>query len=160
MYKLIVTAIALVVLYSSSFYSASINNQDLKDNGQKFQSNNIKMKLYKSPYCNCCELYADELKKQGYDVEVIATEDMNPVKEKYNIPDDRQSCHTTVVDDYYIEGHVPMEAVKKLLEERPEIDGIGLPGMPIGTPGMPGEKTAPYEIYKSIDGKFLEYLTI
>jgi hypothetical protein len=160
MNKLIVTAMAIVILSNVSFYSETNNKKDAEILDQGLQVKTIKMKLYKSPTCNCCELYADELKKQGYDVEVIATDDVNSVKEKYNIPYDRQSCHTTVVDDYYIEGHVPMEAVKKLLEERPEIDGIGLPGMPIGTPGMPGEKTAPYEIYKSIDGKFLEYLTI
>jgi len=53
-----------------------------------------------------------------------------------------------------------MEVVKKLLEERPEIDGIGLPGMPIGTPGMPGLKREPYKIYQAIDGEFSEYLTI
>ena len=51
-----------------------------------------------------------------------------------------QSCHTTIMGKYFIEGHVPLQAVNKLLKEQPDIDGIALPGMPIGTPGMPGEK--------------------
>jgi hypothetical protein len=160
MNKIIITAIAIIIFGSGHLLSAANKNEDVRNVEQNLQVKKIKMKLYKSATCNCCELYAGEMKKQGYDVEVIPTDDMNAVKEKYNIPYDRQSCHTTIVDDYYIEGHVPMEAVKKLLDERPAIDGIGLPGMPIGTPGMPGEKTAPYEIYQSVDGKFLKYLTI
>lgn len=160
MYKLIITAIVIIIVGAGVYYSIASKNEDVRYVERNLQTKDIKMTIYKSPTCGCCGKYADEMKKQGYDVEVIATDDMNTIREKYDIPYDRQSCHTTVVDDYYIEGHVPMEAVKKLLKERPAIDGIGLPGMPIGTPGMPGPKSAPYEIYQSVDGEFSIYLTI
>jgi hypothetical protein len=119
-----------------------------------------KVMLYKSPTCGCCVGYAKELEKQGFEVEVISTEDVSAIKDKYGILHNKQSCHTIALGDYFIEGHVPMEAVKKLLAEKPDIDGIGLPRMPSGTPGMPGPKRAPYEVYQLIDGVFSEFLTI
>lgn len=132
-----------------------------KQTEQKKQSSQAtKMIVFRTPNCGCCMGYADEMKNQGFDVEVIALNDINTIKAKYNIPADKQSCHTTVVGDYFIEGHVPVAAVKKLLKEKPDIDGIGLPGMPIGTPGMPGEKTEPYKVYQSKNGKFSEFITL
>jgi hypothetical protein len=85
---------------------------------------------------------------------------LQTVKQKYNIPLEMQSCHTTIIGEYFIEGHVPYEAINKLLKEQPNIDGIALPGMPIGTPGMPGEKDEPYVIYQLIDGKSSVFMTI
>jgi hypothetical protein len=86
--------------------------------------------------------------------------DVSVIKEKYHIPDELHSCHTTVVGNYFIEGHVPMEAINKLLNEKPDIDGIALPGMPIGTPGMPGPKEAPFVIYQVKDSVYSEFMTI
>jgi hypothetical protein len=74
------------------------------------------------------------------------------VKKTHNIPSGGESCHTSIIGDYVVEGHVPLEAIEKLLAEKPDIVGIGLAGMPIGTPGMPGRKTAPYEVYQLSDG--------
>ena len=116
--------------------------------------------VYKSPTCGCCVGYADELEKQGFDVEVVATEDMSKIKEQFGVPADKQSCHTIAIDDYVVEGHVPMEAVEKLLTESPDIEGIGLPRMPSGTPGMPGPKRAPYEVYQLSNGTVSSYVTI
>lgn len=119
-----------------------------------------KATLYKDPNCGCCVGYADELKKQGFDVETISTKDMATIKNKHNLPADKQSCHTIEIAGYVIEGHVPLEAVEKLLTEKPEIDGIGLPRMPSGTPGMPGPKRGPYEVYQIKSGEFSNYVTI
>ncbi|MBD1135253.1 hypothetical protein IDH21_02505 [Pelagibacterales bacterium SAG-MED47] len=85
---------------------------------------------------------------------------LHTIKQKFNIPLEMQSCHTTIMDKYFIEGHVPLEAINRLLKEQPDIDGIALPGMPIGTPGMPGDKDEPYVIYQLIDGKFSVFMTI
>jgi hypothetical protein len=159
MNKLIITVIAIVIAGVGNFSLAN-KNDDVKNVEQNFQSNDIKMTVYRTATCHCCGKYANILKKEGYEVEEIVTDDMKSVKEKYGIPYDKQSCHTTIVDDYFIEGHVPLDIVKKLLEERPEIDGIGLPGMRVGTPGMPGVKRAPFEIFQAKDGEFSEYLKI
>ena len=65
------------------------------------------------------------------------------------IPDDFQGCHLTFIDDYVVSGHVPIEMVNKLLSERPDIKGITLPGMPMGSPGMSGEKRGDFTVYEA-----------
>lgn len=107
----------------------------------------LKAVVYKSPSCGCCGNYVSYLKRQGYDVEVVQTQDMDSIKERYEIPRDMHSCHTTVIGDYAVEGHIPLEAVDKLLAERPDIRGIAMPGMPSGSPGMPGPKLGAFVIH-------------
>mgnify|MGYP000117109903 CR=1 FL=1 len=117
--------------------------------------------LYKSPTCGCCAVYADALREEGFAVDVRNTRDMRSVKTEHQIPLEGESCHTSLIGDYVVEGHVPLEAIEKLLSEQPEVAGIGLPSMPLGTPGMPGPKAAPYEIYQlSADGVMSPYLTL
>ncbi len=103
--------------------------------------------IYKDPSCGCCEVYASYLKSQGVDATVKNVLDLAEVKESFGIPPSLQSCHTTEVGGYVVEGHIPIEVIARLLAERPEIDGIALPGMPSGSPGMPGPKMAPFTIY-------------
>ena len=102
--------------------------------------------LYKNPDCACCEKYADYLRSGGFAVTVIETRDMTPIKRKYGVSEELEGCHTTVIGDYVVEGHVPAMAIKRLLKERPAIKGITLPGMPEGSPGMSGVKEGPFEI--------------
>ena len=71
-----------------------------------------------------------------------------------------EACHITVLEDYTAEGHIPVEAIEKLLTENPDIDGIVLPGMPDGSPGMPGQQTEDLVIYAIKDGKSSEFMTI
>ncbi len=92
------------------------------------------------------------LEDRGFLVEVTETQNMEPIKKKYNIPQDMQSCHTMVIGDYFVEGHVPIEAINRLLAENPQIDGIALPAMPSGSPGMPGIKHGSFTIYALSDG--------
>ncbi len=104
--------------------------------------------IFKSQSCGCCTNYVSYMKRQnGFDVTITNLEDISSVKEKYAIPSSVQSCHTMIVGDYFVEGHVPVEAVRKLLDEKPAIRGIALPGMPEASPGMPGSKRQPFEIY-------------
>ncbi|MCA8866327.1 MULTISPECIES: DUF411 domain-containing protein [unclassified Halomonas] len=103
--------------------------------------------LYKNPQCGCCDEYARHLEEQGVDVTIVDDVELSEIKQQAGVPYGLGSCHTTEIGDYWIEGHVPMEAVTKLFEEQPDIDGIGLAGMPIGTPGMPGPQSEPYNVY-------------
>jgi hypothetical protein len=110
--------------------------------------------VYKdSATCRCCDKYFDYFEGKGVGLEVIETDDMASIYSKYNIHHDMQSCHTILLDGYFIEGHVPMEAIEKLLSEKPEIDGITLPGKPYGAPGMRGAKTGELIIYALSDGE-------
>ena len=103
--------------------------------------------LYKNPQCSCCEGYAAYLRKNGFEVTVKATNDLAEISRKAGIPDDLQGCHTMFLDGYVVDGHVPVEVIRKLLSERPAIAGITLPGMPEGSPGMVGSKSGPFTIY-------------
>ncbi len=85
---------------------------------------------------------------------------MSSIKEKYQIPQNMESCHTAVIADYFVEGHVPIEAIEELLKEKLDIDGIALPGMPSGSPGMPGQKIEAFKIYALSDGMASEFMTI
>ncbi len=82
------------------------------------------------------------------------------MKEELGVPEQVWSCHTSVLGKYVIEGHVPVEAIQKLPDERPAIDGIALPGMPQGSPGMSGEKSEPWVIYSIVDGGIEEFVTL
>ncbi len=95
-----------------------------------------KMTVYKSPSCGCCTKWVDIMKTKGFEVNTITSNNMNQIKEKVGITQKTASCHTAIVDGYVIEGHVDYSAVKKMLTEKPNIIGITVPGMPIGSPGM------------------------
>ena len=96
----------------------------------------LTMTVYKTPTCGCCALWVEHLEANGFTVEVVDMPDLSPVKAQYGIPNELQSCHTGVIGDYVVEGHVPAEDVRRLLEERPDAGGLAVPGMPIGSPGM------------------------
>ena len=161
-YAISISAIALVAVTVSSLISVALNNDTYEAQlvvadfgaGQS-------VILYKSPNCGCCTGHAKALEEAGFTVTIEETNNLDAVKQSNSVPADGASCHTSVIGDYVVEGHVPLEAIEKLLTEKPNITGIGLPGMPIGTPGMPGPKTAPYAVYQlSEEGEMSPYLTI
>lgn len=99
--------------------------------------------VYKSPTCGCCSKWVDHLRANGFEVKTTDMPDVQPMKQRFGVPADLASCHTAVVGGYVIEGHVPAEDVKRLLAERPDVTGLAVPGMPIGSPGMEVEGRAP-----------------
>ena len=102
--------------------------------------------LYKNPECGCCEGHADYLRDNGFKVTVKPTHDLTAMSRAAGIPDDVQGCHLSMIDGYVVSGHVPIGTVNKLLTERPDIKGVTLPGMPMGSPGMSGTKEGPFEM--------------
>ena len=103
--------------------------------------------VYKSPTCGCCTKWVDHMREAGFTVNTKDVQDVVPIKKKLGLPAGMGSCHTAVVDGYVVEGHVPAEEVKRMLEEKPDITGIAVPGMPIGSPGMEqGNRVDSYQI--------------
>lgn len=94
------------------------------------------MVVYKSPSCRCCGAWVKHMQKAGLRVRVINESDIGPIREKLGTPADLASCHIAAIDGYIVEGHVPADAIEKLLAERPDAVGLFLPGMPLGSPGM------------------------
>jgi hypothetical protein len=108
--------------------------------------------LYKSPFCGCCEEHARYLREHGFVVTVVPTGDLTLIRRHHRVPETLAGCHTILIDGYVVEGHVPASAIDKLLRDRPAITGISLPGMPEGSPGMSGAKTAPFTVYVISEG--------
>jgi hypothetical protein len=83
-----------------------------------------------------------------FQVRDTLTEDLSAIKTQYGVPNNLASCHTTVVNGYVVEGHIPAEDVLRLLVEQPDVVGISVPGMPIGSPGMEsGDYVEPYAMF-------------
>ncbi len=95
-----------------------------------------RMTVYKSATCGCCKLWIDHAVSNGFTVHAIDTDDLPKVKAEMGVPADLQSCHTVVVANYLVEGHVPAADIKRMLAEKPAIRGLAVPGMPVGSPGM------------------------
>jgi len=150
----IILALVITVIFALNANKASsfeiVNNFD----GE--------MKIYKSGSCGCCGVYSNYFKNKGNPkTEIINLENLNALKNQYEIPSELESCHTTIIGDYFVEGHIPLEAVEKLLKEKPDIKGIAMPGMPSGSPGMPGSKNGDFIIYAvNNDGSYDEFMRI
>lgn len=94
------------------------------------------VKVHKDPNCGCCGGWAEHMQAAGFPVRIHDTGNMLAVKQRLGIGEGMYACHTSEIDGYVVEGHVPVDAIRKLLAERPQARGLVLPGMPIGSPGM------------------------
>ena len=104
------------------------------------------IKVARSVGCGCCVLWGKHLETNGFKVEMTERRDIAAFKSSLSIPKELESCHTGTIDDYVIEGHVPADAIKRLLAHRPDAIGLSVPGMPVGSPGMEGGTPEVYEV--------------
>ncbi len=96
----------------------------------------VAITVYKKAQCGCCRKWVDHLRKEGFEVTAKDVDDLAAIKAKLGVPASLHSCHTAIVGAYVVEGHVPAADVRQLLKEKPKVAGIGVPGMPVGSPGM------------------------
>ncbi|MBW9116410.1 DUF411 domain-containing protein [Rhizobium cauense] len=107
----------------------------------------LQMDVYKEPTCGCCEAWAKVMADADFNVVLHHGENaLADIKLKLRIPEAMKGCHTAVVGDYFFEGHVPLEAVQKIMNERPQSAGLAVPGMPAGSLGMGDDPNASYEV--------------
>ena len=110
-------------------------------------SGTLNMTVYRSPSCGCCGVWVEHAKKHGFKIEDLKTESMEALKQKYNVPSELASCHTTIIDGYVMEGHIPADDIKRFLASKPKLAGLAVPGMPLGTPGMEaGDMKQPFQL--------------
>ncbi len=140
-----------IVLTGSTFVLAAC--------GQAAQAK-ATLEVYKQSSCGCCKVWAEYMEDHGYIVNVHNVTDVAPMKREYGVPKSLESCHTTRVGGYTVEGHVPAEVVDRLLAEQPSIAGIALPQMPAGSPGMPGKKRGKWTVYEIKNGRRRVYTRI
>jgi hypothetical protein len=102
--------------------------------------------VYKSPTCGCCTKWVDHMRDSGFTVFARDTSDLEPIKRRLGVPAGRVSCHTATVRGYTIEGHVPADLIRKLIDEKSRYAGLAVPGMPMGSPGMEGLMKQDYDV--------------
>ena len=113
----------------------------------------VTITVYRSPTCSCCGQWVEHLKANAFDVKDIITNEIDQVKDRLGVPPELASCHTAVVGDYFIEGHVPAGDIARLISLKPAVRGVAVPGMPRGTPGMEvGTVKDDFDVY-AVEGK-------
>ena len=149
-----------VVFIAGALLLAGCSNAGYTVASESQSKSQTQFKMFMSEQCGCCGLYSKYMNKH-FDVTVTSVQDVSTIKDGYGIPDQMRSCHTGIIEGYFVEGHVPYEAVEKLIAEKPDIAGIALPGMPSGSPGMPGSKREPFVVYAvHKDGSTTEFMRI
>lgn len=104
------------------------------------------MIVHHDPSCGCCAGWVLAFRQAGYVVQTQPVPDVAPVKQRLGVPEALQSCHTAEIAGYFLEGHVPIAAVAKLLAERPAVRGLAVAGMPVGSLGMGEDPRAAYDV--------------
>jgi len=116
----------------------------------------------KTPTCGCCTKWVDILTAYGFEVEVNTVPNTRGIQDELGVPRQLGSCHTAKVGDYFVEGHVPPEIIQQLIDEnRDDIAGIAVPGMPAGSPGMESPRPVQYDVVAyGKDGQFYKFATV
>lgn len=149
-------AYAAITLFGGSGEEVTANNHAVADASiwetKSSYSVPREITVYRSPNCGCCGGWIAHAKQHGFQVTDIKTDDMEAIKQKYNLPSELASCHTTIVDGYVMEGHIPLDDIKRFLTQKPDYAGLAVPGMPIGTPGMEsGDMKQPFAVVAFTD---------
>lgn len=108
--------------------------------------------LLKTPGCSCCDGHAQHLSDYGFNLQIVETEDLDVVKRRHGVPPDLDGCHTIVIGEKVLEGHVPGDVALDFLSSKESARGVALAGMPEGSPGMSGVKREPFRIMAFGDG--------
>lgn len=138
----IMIVIAAVITLSAGVFTVVVLNSETAQAEPEIT-------VYKSPTCGCCGEWVKHIEKAGFETDVRAVKNVQPYKKESGVPGNMASCHTARVSGYFIEGHVPAEDIQRLLRDKPDIAGLTVPGMPLGSPGMevPGRKPMAYKVY-------------
>ena len=153
------TLIALFVL----IFVQSAGAESAWDQPVPATSEPLKITVYRSPTCSCCGFWLEHLKKHRFEVTDIQKDDMPAIKKEYGVPTKLGSCHTAIINGYVMEGHVPAAYIVELINKKPNVVGLTVPGMVMGSPGMDrGGSKQPFSVLSfDKEGKvetFKEYL--
>ncbi|UKO96218.1 DUF411 domain-containing protein [Nostoc sp. UHCC 0870] len=144
--NLLLFILATVIIFDSN--STSALAASIWDNKTTSDLQMREVTVYRSPACTCCGSWIKHIQKQGFKIQAdIKTDEMEAIKQKYNLPPNLASCHTAIIDGYVMEGHIPADDIKLFLQQQPQLAGLAVPGMVIGTPGMEsGNKKEPFTV--------------
>lgn len=128
------TLSSAMLLFAATTLSAAAEEANEPSAGSS--GSELTLVVYQDPNCGCCGKWVEHMRAHGFTVENMPEPDLSARKQALGVPPSLWSCHTAVIGDYVIEGHVPAGDIKRLLAERPEGKGLAVPGMPVGSPGM------------------------
>lgn len=152
-----VIAVATVVGISAKniLSKSAVSSKQVQSTAANTDSSFPIVNVYKFETCGCCSEWVKHLENNGFQVESHNVNNLLPYKDQAKIGASMGSCHTAFVGDYAIEGHVPAQDIKRLLQSKPDITGLAVPGMPTGSPGMeaPGYPTEAYDVISYKDGQ-------
>lgn len=110
------------------------------------QADDFTIDVHRDAYCGCCKHWIQYLEKNGFQVNDHVEKDMAAFKTRLGVPHGMGSCHTGVINGQFVEGHVPAADIRQMLQ-KPDIAGIAVPGMPVGSPGMEvGDRQDAYDV--------------
>lgn len=157
--KIFIWGTGIIILFIVLFFAFGSKEASSFETLNSFDG---EINIYTSGGCGCCGVYGNYFRRKGNSgAKFVNIERLDMFKQQYGIPSQLGSCHTTIIGDYFVEGHIPLEAVEKLLTERPDIKGIAMPGMPSGSPGMTGAKNGAFIIYAvNDDGSYREFMKL
>ena len=142
--KYLIHSIFIVMLFTASLVQAE---PSVWDKSTETYAGPKNITVYRDPDCGCCKAWIEHLNKHGFNVIDKMTRDMSSIKKQYGVQSNMASCHTAIINGYVIEGHVPADDIKRLLNTKPDIIGLSVPQMPVGTPGMEmGNKKDPFVV--------------
>jgi hypothetical protein len=125
------------------------------------QAQNTTVTVYKNAGCGCCEKWIEHLRAAGFDVQAHDAHNLDGIRSRLGVPPKLAGCHSAKVANYVVEGHVPADQIHRLLAEAPDVLGISVPGMPIGSPGMEGPGGSDYQVLSwRKDGKVQVFATV
>ncbi|OCQ90445.1 CopG family transcriptional regulator [Nostoc sp. MBR 210] len=141
-------SIIIIAVVSITSNSASAIAASIWDNETESYSGKQEIIVYRSPSCSCCGDWLEHIQKHGFKIKQdIKTDEIEAIKQKYNLPPEFASCHTAIIDGYVMEGHVPADDIKRFLKQKPQLAGLAVPAMPVGTPGMEmGDTKQPFSV--------------
>lgn len=112
------------------------------------------IEVHRTAECGCCAEYEEYLASEGFRIRtvIVTANRLAETRQGLGVPDELLSCHTSLIEGYFVEGHVPADDIRRLIDEAPDIAGIALPGMPPGSPGMGGTASGPLITYAVTQG--------
>jgi hypothetical protein len=131
---------------AAAFISLALTTAAVRPSPSDVDAKKPIITVYKDPGCGCCKSWIEHLIKHGYRVNPKDTPGMTEIKQTLGVPAGLAACHTAIVNGYLIEGHVPAADIDRLLNQKPKIAGLAVPGMPMGSPGMEGGKAQHYQV--------------
>lgn len=150
--KILLVGLVITIGFAAFLFwpKNEIQNEQFATSTEPNAEGKIEVIMYKNEGCDCCTEWAKHMNEDKYAVVGKSVDNLSQIKRASGVPPRLESCHTAMIGEYFVEGHVPVEDVNRLLEEKPEnAIGLTVPGMPIGSPGMevPGRPADKYDVY-------------